>query len=81
MRRIRCEEMDEGTDSQCVLENNHGGDHQIPNLLLKLENRFLFDRLRNNPYVLNKGDSLFMQIELLNGFNAPQPAGEKDKGQ
>lgn len=79
MKRFRCEERDDGIDSRCVLENNHIGDHQIPNLILKLENRFLFERLLNNPYVLNKGDSLFSQIDLLNGFNAPAPVGEKDK--
>ncbi len=72
----RCETLDEGIDSRCVLENNHAGEHVIPNLMLKIENRFLFERLRNLPHPLNRHDPLYKMIDKLNGFKVPPTQAE-----
>lgn len=77
--RPRCEAMNEAIDSRCVLEDNHAGEHVMPNLVLKTENRFLFDRLRNIPHPLNHHDSLFKMISKLKGFKKPPSQAEKER--
>lgn len=73
----RCKAMNEGIDSRCVLENNHAGDHVIPNLVLKTDHRFIFDRLRNFPHPLNHHDPLFKMVSKLKGFKPPPSAAEE----
>ncbi len=42
----RCKLTNSRLQSRCVLEDGHSGKHQIPNHILKLERRDLFDRLQ-----------------------------------